>query len=128
MLRKHFKRVDKDTFKIRKGVFLKFNRNELLIYEEEEGWGDQPMVDKYKEIIDYLKDAQLDLENAEDSIKDMIKKIDAYLDENLDEEQFDEREFLESRLEHIEEIVEEIEDIIIDLQSCLLYTSDAADE
>jgi len=37
MLRKHFKRVDKDTFKIRKGVFLKFNRNELLIYEEEEG-------------------------------------------------------------------------------------------
>ena len=37
MLRKHFKRVDKDTFKIRKGVFLKFNRNELLIYEEKEG-------------------------------------------------------------------------------------------
>ena len=28
------------------------------------------MVDtQYKEIIDYLKDAQLDLENAEDSIK-----------------------------------------------------------
>ena len=60
------------------------------------------MVDtQYKEIIDYLKDAQLDLENAKDSIKDMIKKIDAYLDENLDEEQFNEREFLESRLEHI---------------------------
>ena len=76
------------------------------------------MVDnKYKEIIDYLKDAQLDLENAGDSIKDMIKKIDAYLDENFDEEQFDEREFLENRLEHIEEIVGEIEDIIIDLQS-----------
>ena len=76
------------------------------------------MVDnKYKEIVEYLKDAQLDLENAGDSIKDMIKKIDAYLDENFDEEQFDEREFLESRLEHIEEIVGEIEDIIIDLQS-----------
>jgi len=72
---------------------------------------------KYKEIVEYLKDAQLDLENAGDSIKDMIKKIDAYLDENFDEEQFDEREFLENRLEHIEEIVGEIEDIIIDLQS-----------
>jgi len=27
------------------------------------------MVDKYKEIIDYLKDVQLDLENAEDPNK-----------------------------------------------------------
>jgi len=73
---------------------------------------------QYKEIIDYLKEAQLDLENAEDSIKDTIKKIDAYLDENPDdEEQFNEWEFLKSRLEDIEEIIEEIEDIIRDLQS-----------
>jgi len=73
---------------------------------------------QYKEIIDYLKEAQLDLENAEDSIKDMIKKIDAYLDENPDdEEQVVEWEFLKSRLEDIEEIREEIENIILDLQS-----------
>jgi len=73
---------------------------------------------QYKEIIDYLKEAQLDLENSEDSIKDMVKKIDAYLDENPDdEEQFNEWEFLKSRLEDIEEIREEIEDIILDLQS-----------
>jgi len=72
---------------------------------------------QYKEIIDYLKEAQLDLENAEDSIKDTIKKIDAYLDENPDdEEQFNEWEFLKSRLEDIEEIREEIENIIRDLQ------------
>jgi len=72
---------------------------------------------QYKEIIDYLKEAQLDLENAEDSIKDMIKKIDAYLDENPDdEEQVVEWEFLKSRLEDIEEIREEIENIIRDLQ------------
>ncbi len=75
------------------------------------------MVDtQYKEIIEYLKEAQLDLENAEDSIKERIKKIRAYLDENPDEEQFNELEFLESRLEDIEEIVEEIENIILDLQ------------
>ena len=73
---------------------------------------------QYKEIIDYLKEAQLDLENAEDNIKDMIKKIDAYLDENPDdEEQVVEWEFLKSRLEDIEEIREEIENIILDLQS-----------
>jgi len=36
MLSKHFKRVDKDTFQIKEGVFLKFNKDELLIYEEEE--------------------------------------------------------------------------------------------
>ncbi len=75
------------------------------------------MVDtQYNEIIEYLKEAIMDLENAEDSIKDRIKKIRAYLDENLDEEQFNELEFLESRLEDIEEIVEEIENIILDLQ------------
>lgn len=72
------------------------------------------MVDtQYSEIIEYLKEAIMDLENAEDSIKDRIKKIRAYLDENLDEEQFNEWEFLENRLEDIEEIIEEIEDIIL---------------
>ena len=71
---------------------------------------------QYNEIIDYLKEAKLDLENAEDSIKDRIKKIRAYLDENLDEEHFDEWQFLKNRLEDIEEIIEEIEDIILDLQ------------
>ncbi|ALG97071.1 hypothetical protein [Sulfolobus monocaudavirus SMV4] len=76
------------------------------------------MVDnKYKEIIDYLKEAKADLENAEDSIRDRIKKIRAYLGENSDEEQINEWEFLESRLGDIEEIIEEIEDIILDLQS-----------
>ena len=75
------------------------------------------MVDnKYNEIIEYLKEAELDLENAEDSLRDRIKKIRAYLDENLDEEQFNEWEFLKSKLEDIEEIIEEIEDIILDLQ------------
>ena len=72
---------------------------------------------KYNEIIAYLKEAEFDLENAEDSIKNRIKKIRAYLDENPDdEEQFNEWEFLKSRLEDIEEIIEEIEDIILDLQ------------
>jgi len=36
MLSKHFKRIDKDTFKIKKGIFLKFSRDELLIYEDDE--------------------------------------------------------------------------------------------
>jgi len=71
---------------------------------------------QYKEIIEYLKEAEFDLENAEDSIKERIKKIRAYLDENPDEELVDELEFLESRLEDIEEIREEIENIILDLQ------------
>jgi len=35
MLSKHFKRIDNDTFELKEGVFLKFNKNELLIYEEE---------------------------------------------------------------------------------------------
>ena len=75
------------------------------------------MVDtQYKEIIEQLKEAEFDLENAEDSIKEEIKKIRAYLDGNPDEEQFNELEFLESRLEDIEEIIEEIEDIILDFQ------------
>ena len=75
------------------------------------------MVDtQYNEIIEYLKEAEFDLENAEDSIKERIKKIRAYLDENPDEELVDELEFLESRLEDIEEIREEIENIILDLQ------------
>jgi len=71
---------------------------------------------KYNEIIEYLREAKVDLENAEDSIKDMIKKIRVFLDENFDKEQFGEREFLRNKLEYIEEIVEEIEDIILDLQ------------
>ena len=77
------------------------------------------MVDnKYKEIVEYLKEAKLDLENAEDSLKDKIKEIDAYLDENPDdEEQLAKWEFLKSRLGDIEEIIEEIEDLILDLQS-----------
>jgi len=77
------------------------------------------MVDtQCKEILDYLKEAKLDLENAEDSLKDKIKEIDAYLDENPDdEEQLAKWEFLKSRLGDIEEIIEEIEDIILDLQS-----------
>ncbi len=38
------------------------------------------MVDtRYKEIVDYLKEARLDLENAEDSIMNTIKKIRADL-------------------------------------------------
>jgi prefoldin subunit 5 len=72
---------------------------------------------EYKEIIDYLKEAMLDLEKAEDNIRDKIKKIRAYLYENPDEERFNELEFLKHRLEDIEEIIEEIEDIILDLQS-----------
>jgi prefoldin subunit 5 len=72
---------------------------------------------QYKEIIDYLKEARLDLENAEDSIMNMIKKIRAYLDENPDEEQFNEWQFLKHRLEDIEEIIEEIEDVIRDLKT-----------
>jgi len=35
MLSEHFKRIDNDTFELKKGVFLKFNNKELLIYEEE---------------------------------------------------------------------------------------------
>jgi len=76
------------------------------------------MVDsQYKEIIDYLKEARLDLEKAEDIIMNMIKKIRAYLDENPDEEQFNEWQFLKHRLEDIEEIIEEIEDVIRDLRT-----------
>jgi len=36
MLSEHFKRINNDTFKLKKGVFLKFNKKELLIYEDEE--------------------------------------------------------------------------------------------
>ncbi len=76
------------------------------------------MVDtRYKEIVDYLKEARLDLENAEDSIMNMIKKIRADLDENPNEELFNEWQFLKHRLEDIEEIIEEIEDIIRDLKT-----------
>ena len=75
------------------------------------------MVDtQYKEIIEQLKEAEFDLENAEDSIKERIKKIRAYLDGNPDEEQFNELEFLRNKVEEIEEIIEEIENIILDLQ------------
>ena len=75
------------------------------------------MVDtRYKEIVDYLKEAWLDLEKAEDSIMNMIKKIRADLDENPNEELFNEWQFLKHRLEDIEEMIEEIEDIILDLQ------------
>jgi len=35
MLKRHFENVNKDTYKLKDGVFLKFNREELLIYEEE---------------------------------------------------------------------------------------------
>jgi prefoldin subunit 5 len=72
---------------------------------------------QYNEIIEYLKEARLDLEKAEDSIRDMIKKIRVYLDENPNEEQFNELQFLKNRLEDIEEIIEEIEDIIRDLKT-----------
>ncbi len=76
------------------------------------------MVDtQYKEIIDYLKEARLDLENAEDIIREKIKEIRAYLDENFDKEKINELEFLKSRVEEIQEIIEEIENIILDLQS-----------
>jgi len=34
MLSKHFKNVDKDTFELKEGVFLKINDKELLIYEK----------------------------------------------------------------------------------------------
>ena len=34
LLSKHFKNVDKDTFELKEGVFLKFNGKELLIYEK----------------------------------------------------------------------------------------------
>jgi len=71
---------------------------------------------RYKEIVDYLKEAWLDLEKAEDSIMNMIKKIRADLDENPNEELFNEWQFLKHRLEDIEEMIEEIEDIILDLQ------------
>jgi len=39
MLSKHFKKISDDTFEIKEGVFLRFNRDELLIYEEEEKEG-----------------------------------------------------------------------------------------
>jgi len=72
---------------------------------------------RYKEIVDYLKEARLDLENAEDSIMNMIKKIRADLDENPNEELFNEWQFLKHRLEDIEEIIEEIQDVIRDLRT-----------
>jgi len=72
---------------------------------------------RYKEIVDYLKEARLDLENAEDSIMNMIKKIRADLDENPNEELFNEWQFLKHRLEDIEEIIEEIQDVIRDLKT-----------
>ncbi|MCI4409701.1 MAG: hypothetical protein JHC26_11470 [Thermofilum sp.] len=33
MLSKYFEKVDEDTFKIKKGVYLRFNKKELIIYE-----------------------------------------------------------------------------------------------
>jgi len=70
---------------------------------------------QYREIIEYLKEAVLDLENAKDILRDRIKKIRKYLDENLDEEQFEELQYLKSRLGDIEYIIEMIEDVIRDL-------------
>ena len=75
------------------------------------------MVDTqyYKEIIEYLKEAVVDLEKAEDCIRDMIKKIRTSFDENPNEVQFNELQFLKQRAEDIEEIIEKIEDLIRDL-------------
>jgi len=74
------------------------------------------MVDtEYKEIVDYLREARLDLENAEDVLRDRIKKIQKYLDENPDEGQSFELTFLKTKLEEIEDIIGKIEDVIRDL-------------
>jgi len=72
---------------------------------------------QYKEIAEYLKEAKLALENAEDIIRNKIKKISEYLDENPDEGQSFELGFLKIWLEDIEDIIGMIEDIIRDLQS-----------
>jgi len=71
---------------------------------------------KYKEIIERLREAKVDLGNAELTIMDRINKIMGYLNENFDEEQFDELQFLGKKLEEIKEIIGEIDDIILDLQ------------
>jgi hypothetical protein len=71
---------------------------------------------QYREIIEYLKEARLDLENVEDVIRGRIKKIRAYLDENPDEELFNELEFLRAKLDDVEDIIDEVESIILELQ------------
>jgi len=35
-LSEYFKRISDDTFELKEGVFLKFDKNELLIYEDDE--------------------------------------------------------------------------------------------
>ena len=69
----------------------------------------------YNEIIEYLKEATLDLENAKDNIKSRIKEISGYLDENPDEGQSFELAFLKIKLKEIEDIIGKIEDVVRDL-------------
>ena len=51
MLSEHFKRINDDTFELKEGVFLKFNKNELLLYEEEKV---DIIIDKRKGMIELL--------------------------------------------------------------------------
>ena len=75
---------------------------------------------KYNGIIERLREAKVDLENAKDSIRDRIKEfseIKKYLSNELITDEFNKLDIIKHRLEGLKEMIEEIEDIILDLQS-----------
>lgn len=66
-------------------------------------------MSNYEKVIQNLKDAIRDLENAKDELKEIIR-INNDIDENYEEYEFEKR-----KLEEINDIMDEIEEIIYDL-------------
>ena len=63
----------------------------------------------YEEVIQSLKDAIRNLENAKEELKEIIR-INNDIDENYEEYEFEKR-----KLEEINDIMDEIESLIYDL-------------
>ena len=66
-------------------------------------------MSNYEQVIQSLKDAIRDLENAKEELKEIIR-INNDIDENYEEYEFEKR-----KLEEINDIMNEIEEIIYDL-------------
>jgi len=66
-------------------------------------------MSNYEEVIQSLKDAIRDLENAKDELKEIIR-INNDIDENYEEYEFEKR-----IMEWIRDIMDEIESLIYDL-------------
>lgn len=66
-------------------------------------------MSNYEQVIQSLKDALRDLENAKEELKEIIR-INNDIDENYEEYEFEKR-----KLEEINDVMDEIEEIIYDL-------------